>query len=250
MSSGSNWLRRPRPRPEALVQLLCLPHAGAGASAYSSWPGELPEADVLLAQLPGRERRIGEPIPDDLGQMADELGDSLPRTGKPLVVFGHSLGALLAFELARKLRRAAETRLRRLVVSGCRAPSDAAGGDRHRLPDGDLIEEMRQLGGTPEEVFEHPELLELILPTVRADFALAENYIPGEEQPLDVPIVALAGDADPGAPPAAVDAWREETTKTFRCHIVSGDHFFVDSERPTVLSHVRNAINEARDDGR
>jgi surfactin synthase thioesterase subunit len=249
VSGRADWFARPRPRAEAPVQLLCLPHAGAGASAYASWPQALEEADVLIAQLPGRERRIAEPMPDDLGEIADELHEALPPSDKPLVIFGHSLGALLGFELARRLRRAADTRLRRLVVSGCRAPGQVGGGTCHRLDDGDLVEELRDLGGTPEEVLEDQELLELLLPTVRADFSLAEEYVPHEEQPLDVPIVALAGVADADAPPSAVDAWRHETTQAFRSHAVPGGHFFVASERSTVFALVRAVLDEAREDG-
>jgi medium-chain acyl-[acyl-carrier-protein] hydrolase len=208
------------------IRLLCLPHAGAGASAYRVWGAGLPPTiGVCPVQLPGRENRIGEkPYYDVESLVADLAAVVAERVEPPYALFGHSLGALVAFELAQALPEKPV----HLFVSGRQAPHTAAYlSEWHDLPLPDLVAELAQLGGTPREVLDNPELLEMILPLLRADFSINENYRPVGRPPLDLPITAFGATADPRAALPTVEAWREQTSREFVLHKLPGGHFAV-----------------------
>jgi len=174
--------------------------------------------------------------------MADAMTDLL---GAPFAIFGHSLGATVGFELTRELRRRGGPQARALFVSGARAPwLPRKGRDRHRLPDEDLVEELRHLNGTPRELLEQRELLELLLPTIRADLAVSDHYEYAAQEPLDVPIHAFAGSRDPLASRRAVSAWGAETRSVFTLHTLDGDHFFINAQRARLLALVQACIEK------
>ncbi|MEU8627512.1 alpha/beta fold hydrolase [Streptomyces sp. NPDC048669] len=225
----NNWIRCFRPAPDAGAQMLCFPHAGGSASGY--YPLSTAVAgtvETLVVQYPGRHDRIAEPFAERFGDVVDAVLASLPASGgRPLMLFGHSMGALLAFETARRL--AAEGRApAALFVSGSEAPSLPR---RARLPtpasDEDLIGEMRLLSGTDEELLTDPDILQLALPPLRADYAMlsARTHVPGP--PLRCPVVALTGDRDPRVSVEGVQAWERETEGSFERHVLSGGHFFL-----------------------
>ncbi|MGW2618052.1 thioesterase II family protein [Streptomyces sp. NPDC001500] len=225
-------VRRAR-RANRRVRLFCLPHAGAGASAFAAWPGLFPpEVEIVAVQLPGREDRVGEPHPASVDVAVRMVAVALrPYLQGPYAFFGHSGGALLAFELARALRKRG-TQPQHLFLSGQSAPGhDLAAPELHRLSDDDFRAALRSLDGTSEGVFGDPELMKLLLPTLRADFTLWENHRHRPDQPLSVPITALGGDTDPRAPVSGLRAWQEQTTGAFSVEVFPGGHFYLnDSE--------------------
>nr|BFE81255.1 hypothetical protein GCM10020093_038560 [Planobispora longispora] len=173
------WLRCPRPRPRAATRLVCFAHAGGSATAYREWPALLPESVELHGvQLPGRADRFGEPFPESFQSMAAEIAaETVPLLDRRFALFGHSMGALLAYEVTRLLEERGLGPVR-LFVSGCRAPHEIRRDDR-RLSEHDddrLVSELTRLGGTDAEILTHPAMRELILPYVRGDFRLIENH--------------------------------------------------------------------------
>jgi surfactin synthase thioesterase subunit len=234
---GTRWIRRAVPRQAATTRLICLPHAGGGASAYAPWAGDLPEQVELAAvQLPGREDRLIEAPTDDLDSLVDELVAALePELDRPFALFGHSLGGLLAFEVARALQ--GRRRPQRLYVSGSAAPRLHRMPAVHRLGDADLLAWLREFDGTPAGVLDDPELLELVLPALRADLRVSHEYGRRRRRGprLACPVTAFAGADDRGVPAASAAAWREETSGPFQLHVLPGGHFFIHRQRARVL---------------
>jgi medium-chain acyl-[acyl-carrier-protein] hydrolase len=230
-------LRRLSTPPWPELRLLCVPHAGGSASAFRTWPPGLPPAvEVWAAQPPGRGPRLGETPFETHDEVVAELAGALPDDDLPLALFGHSLGALIAFHLARELRRRDRPAPRLLVVSAREAPQLPHPGEHvHALPDDGVVDAVRRYGGTPAEVFEEPELVELALPSLRADFRISETteYVP--EEPLDLPIVAIGGIDDPDVTREDLEAWREQTAAGFRMQLFAGGHFFFEAAEPAVL---------------
>lgn len=233
------WIQRPQPRPAARLRLLLLPHAGGGASAFRGWAGALPpEVEVCPVQLPGRENRLGERAFDRLQPLVESLAGALERwRDLPYAVLGHSNGALIGFELARHARRTGAPGPVHLFASGRRAPHlPSRTRDVHQLPQAELVAELAELGGMPREVLEHPELMALLVPLLRADMALTETYEHRDEPPLAAPITALGGTEDAKVPLSDVEAWGRHTCGGFRLHAFPGDHFYLYSRREPVIA--------------
>jgi surfactin synthase thioesterase subunit len=238
----SVWLPWAKRDAQACVRLLCLPPAGGAASFYRDWGDSLPaEVDVCAVQLPGRETRLREPPYARLGPLADALAGAMrPYLDRPFAIFGHSMGALLGFELARRLRATEAREPLLLVVSGHRAPHlPRARPPLHRLPKAELIEAIRDLHGTPDDVLRNSELLELVLPAIRADFAVCETYVHRAGPPLACRLVAFGGTGDELVSREELAAWRQHTQGSFAISMLPGDHFFLGTTRavlPTALS--------------
>lgn len=222
------------PWPE--LRLVCFPHAGGSASAFRTWPAGLPQAvELWSAELPGRGARAGEAPVADRERIVTEIADGLPD-GVPLALFGHSLGAVLAYETARELRRRGLPVPRLLVASAREAPHLPHPGEPvHALGDEAFLAAVQRLGGTPAEVLAEPDLVELALPALRADFRISETYAFRREAPLDVPILAIGGVDDPDVTPADLEAWEEHTTAGCRTTLFAGGHFFVEPAEAAVL---------------
>jgi medium-chain acyl-[acyl-carrier-protein] hydrolase len=251
-ATSDRWIMRPRRLPGARLRLFCLPHAGGGASMFREWAQHLPEViEVCPIQLPGRETRIREKALDELEPLVRALTDAVtPWLDRPYGIFGHSVGALIGFELGRALRAAGLPQPAHLFLSGRTAPQhQRVEPEMWNLSDAALIENLRELGGAREEVLAHQELMELLLPTVRADLAVAERYVFPGGDPLDVPITALAGRDDRRAPPAALEGWAEQTRGRFRLHVFSGGHFFVQSMPGAVCRVVAEELARLGDTG-
>ncbi len=232
------WFACHRPNPGASLRLFCFPYAGGGAQTFREWPDLLPPSvEVYPVQLPGRGARITEkPFTSIESLVETAAGALLPLLDKPFVLFGHSMGALVAFELARHLRRRAGLLPRKLIVSARVAPQvPDPSRPIHGLPEPELIAELRRLKGTPEELLNNAELLNLLLPTLQADLKAHETYVYESGPRLSCPIAALGGLQDDEVPGDSLQAWREQTTATFSHHLFGGDHFFLNTRQPFVL---------------
>jgi medium-chain acyl-[acyl-carrier-protein] hydrolase len=240
------WFPYRRPRPGARIRLFCFPYAGGGATTYRGFADELPpHVEVAAVQLPGREARLGEPPVAEMARLIPLIADALapgPKPALPFAFFGHSMGALIAFELARELRRRGRELPGHLVVSACPAPHLPDDDATHTLPDAELTARLSALGGMSEEALAHRELMEMILPLFRADAAVTETYVHTEEPPLDVPITVIGGLDDTRATPSDLAAWRRHTRAAFTLSSVPGGHFFLRTAQSTVLSQVARAL--------
>lgn len=240
------WLAHRRPNPQAGLRLFCFPYAGGGASIFRSWHEYLPtQIEVCPIQLPGRENRLRERPYKRLTEVIDALADSLPPIlDKPFAFFGHSLGALIGFELARQLRQRAMPQPVHLFVSGARAPQiPDPKAPIHNLPDKEFVEAVRDFGGTPEEVLQHEELMEILLPCLRADFEVCETHIYQPGDPLSIPITAFGGWQDKKIAPDEIEAWRNQTLSSFVVRMFPGNHFFLHNVREELLLHISGALN-------
>jgi surfactin synthase thioesterase subunit len=247
----SRWLLPVHRRVDAPIRLLCLPYSGASAASFVDWRGYVPACvDAQAVQLPGRANRLREPPYSSLPRLVEALTDALlPQLAHPTVLFGHSMGALLAFELARSLRRRDAPAPLALLLSGCRAAHLPSRTRLHDLPQDELLARLAALGGAPAAVLDNRDLLDLLLPALRADLEVAETYRHETESPLDVPIVAFAGDADEQATAADVRAWCVHTTAGCAVEIFAGAHFFLQGaafrERVAVwLEHIAGDFRE------
>ncbi|PYS90392.1 MAG: putative thioesterase [Acidobacteria bacterium] len=246
-SSATPWLVINRPNPQARLRLFCFPYAGGGAATYHAWPGELPtEVEVCAVQLPGRASRSRESPYDRLKQLVEALAPAvLPYLDRPYAFFGHSMGALIAFELTRRLRREADTSPAHLFVSGRRAPQlPRTNPPIHDLPEAEFVQALRRLNGTPDEVLAHPELMELMLPLLRADFAAVGTYEYTPEPALACPITAYGGLQDHEVSRAQLEAWRTQTTGGFTLRMLPGDHFYLQTGRALLLRSLFRELHE------
>lgn len=230
-----------KPGVEPAFRLFCLPYAGGSASVFRDWPDCLPESvEICAIQLPGRETRLNEPVFTTLHPLVQELAKALlPSLDRPFAFFGHSVGALVAFELARHLRAQYRMRPAHLWAAACPAPQvPDADAPIHTLPERDFRERLRRLNGTPTDVLEHDELMAMVSPILRADFALRETYAYAADMPLDCPITAFGGMQDREVGETALLAWQEQTSRLFRLRMLPGNHFFLHSSQADLLQAV------------
>jgi len=244
-TSAGKWLVCFNPNLRAKIRLFCFPFAGGGALAYRSWADELPpEIEVYAVLLPGRENRLRESPVFEMPPLIDALTDVLkPYMDLPYAFFGHSLGALIGFELSRRLCISQHRVPDHLFVSGRQAPqiSDTDPPLRY-LPKQQFIQQLRRLNGTPEAVLEDEELIELFLPMLRADFTLLETYSYVEDMPLPFSITAFGGRQDPKTTPEGLQDWEKQTSGDFSLHWFDGDHFFLQHCRSRLLFAVSQTL--------
>jgi surfactin synthase thioesterase subunit len=226
----ADWLAAPVARPDADLRLLCLPHAGGGTAPYAALARRLPGTiDLRPVRLPGRETRLREQPYRRMSALVDDAVRALePVLERPYALFGHSLGALLAYELAHRLRAMGAPEPAHLFVSGRRAPQLAdPESPLSALPDDQLVAELsRRYDGIPRAVLETPELLELFLPVLRADCELLDTYVYAEREALAVPISAFTGVDDRRVGMPELNGWRDQTTAAFRIGSLPGGHFY------------------------
>ncbi|SCF35272.1 Surfactin synthase thioesterase subunit [Micromonospora matsumotoense] len=225
------WLRRFHPAPDAAVRLLLCPHSGGSAGYFRALSGVLsPVVEAVAVQYPGRQDRRAEPLIDDLRELAARVVDVLADEPGPVALFGHSMGALLAFELARRLEHGGRE-VAGLFVSGARAPSLLGNEGLHLVDDAELLRVVRSLNGTDAELLDDEEIVQAALPLVRNDTRAVETYgYQGTTVPdLRCPIVALVGTEDPRVAVAEAEKWRDHTSGPFTLHTFPGGHFYLNS---------------------
>ncbi|HEX8139343.1 MAG TPA: thioesterase II family protein [Pyrinomonadaceae bacterium] len=241
------WLLSPQPNPKARLRLFCFPYAGGAAQVFRSWPAKLPSVvETVAVQPPGRGARIKEAPFTSMTTLVEAAAEALlPQLDKPFAFFGHSLGAFVSFELARFQRRKGGPRPSALFVSGARAPQlPSLKEPIHNLPDDELIEALRDLKGTPDEVLDNAELMQFMLPLLRADFEVNESYAYRDEPPLDYPITAFGGTEDEQVSRERLEGWREQTRASFTLRLLPGDHFFLHSSQELLLRELSRALGQ------
>ncbi len=238
------WIAHGTRRKKPTSRLFCFSCAGGGASSYRHWNDALPASiEVCPIQLPGRETRADEPLLTDLLEMVEEIGIGLEGLlDLPFALFGHSLGGLLAFEVARDLRKHGH-QPNHLFIAGTPAPHlPRRTPPIHQLPEADLIKHIRGLDGTPEAILERDWLLQLHLPILRADMTCLETYIYGRESLLNIPITTFAGIDDPQVRPEQLRSWSKESNLTLAHFELPGGHFFIQDTLTSLTSHIASTM--------
>ena len=244
------WITVPKPNLGARLRLFCFPYAGGGASLFRGWPDELPpQVEICAIQPPGRESRFTEPRFTRLPPLISALEEAITPylASKPFAFFGHSLGALAIFELTRALRRRGGPLPARLFVSAHRAPQLPERHQQfHTLSDADFVAGMRTLNGIPTSVAENADLMEVMIPLLRADVELAETYAYTPEPPLPCAISAFGGVLDEEVSRDDMAAWREQTAADFAVRMLPGDHFYLTKQRALLFQAVLYDLQTAR----
>jgi pyochelin biosynthesis protein PchC len=238
------WIRRYKPCEASGLRLICFPHAG-GAASYFFWLAQAlaPHIEVLALQYPGRQDRRREKCVDNIPELVDRVGNALRGSiDGPFAFFGHSMGAVVAFEVTRRLQADSAGLPLRLFVSGRRAPSCRRTEAIHKRGDVALIEEVRRLGGTDPRILGDEEVLAGMLSLIRTDYMAAETYVYDPGPPLECPLTVLAGDNDPHATPAEVSAWRDFSTAEVDVRVFAGGHFYLTEYKPQVAEIITSSL--------
>ena len=241
----SPWIRQFHPSVDAPVRLACFPHAGGAASFYFPVSRALsPGVDVVSVQYPGRQDRRGERCIEDLCQLADVVaGELLPWCDRPLALFGHSMGATVAYEVARRLERAGAAPVG-IFASGRRAPSTDRIESIHLRDDRGVVQALQELSGTNSALLGDDEFVHMVLPAVRADYKAVETYRHPGGPVLACPVSVLVGDTDPMATVEDAEAWRGHTTGGFRIEVYPGGHFYLTAQAGPVLRTIVDQLAE------
>jgi len=229
------------PNPQASARLFCFPYAGTSSIIFRKWAGNLPEnIEICPVELPGRGTQIKSPLFTTIEALVSAIAPILlPYLDKPFAFFGHSMGGLLSFELARYLREQYGKIPFGLFVSASRAPQiPSPKPPIHLLPDTEFKQELHRLNGTPASVLQNNELMQILIPILRADFAVLETYVYTQEPPLECPIVAFGGLEDQEVTVEELERWRSQTQSSFKLQMFSGDHFFIHSAQSLLLENL------------
>lgn len=245
MTSGqlSLWFEQLSENADAPIRLFIFPFAGGGSVAWRPWISLFPKnIDVKFVLLPGRERRFGEKPYTSLTDLLTALESEIrPLLDRPYALFGHSMGGAIAYELARRL--SSLRRPEQLFVSGRRSPGRPRRTPRiFHLPDNEFIAALGKLGGTPPEILENKEMMELFLPCLRADFELSDSYEPLPGGTLDCPITVFGGTEDPEAARDDLEGWKDVTNGESEIEVFSGNHFFLSPHRQSIISTIRERL--------
>jgi medium-chain acyl-[acyl-carrier-protein] hydrolase len=248
ISKNAGWIKKyVQPNPQAELRLFCLPYAGGSSQTYRGWASHLSQKiELCPIELPGRGARFSEATITNFPTLVQEIALGIHRyLDKPFAFFGHSMGALLSFELTQLLLQQGYPSPVHLFVSGHRAPHFKSDKTKiHNLPDTEFTEEIRRLGGTPEAVLANVELRNLVFPVLRSDFAAIETYTYQPGRSLSCPITAFGGLQDQGVGVTDLEAWRKYTTGKFRLHMLNGNHFFLHQVQPLILQVVNQQLSD------
>ncbi len=242
-----SWIAGRKANPRARLRLFCFPYAGGSALMFRAWSNALPaDVEVCPIQLPGRSTRLMERPFTELAPLIQALTRALSSLlDKPFAIFGHSLGALVGFELARRLRRQYGVNPVRLFVSaGCAPQIPRRGSPIHILPGREFLAQVSRLNGIPMEVWKDEELMEIVLPSLRADFTVYETYVYSVEPPLNCPISTFGGSQDGKVSRSDLEAWRDQTTASFALRMLPGDHFFPNTTQPLLLQMLSRELQQ------
>ncbi|WP_371476519.1 thioesterase II family protein [Kitasatospora sp. NBC_00315] len=256
-SSQDLWFRRYHPAPAARTTLYCFPHAGGAATYFHPMSAMMaPEFDLVAVQYPGRQDRLAEPLVASITELADriaaefdaERGAREERTGEPdgpTAFFGHSMGAIVAFEVALRLQDSRRPGPAVLFASGCRAPSRVRDDGVHLRGDEGVVEELRSMGGTDSRVLSEPELLAMLLPAMRNDYKAIETYRQTANAQITAPIAVLAATDDLRVTMEEARAWHGHTTAGGAAHFFDGGHFYLEAQAPAVVGIVTDELRAA-----
>lgn len=246
MLNSSKWTMAFKPNPQARMRLFCIPYAGAGASLYRDWHASIrDDVEVVGIQLPGRESRFSEPHLRSIDAIVEQLIPVISSySDKPFVLFGHSMGALVGFELTRAFQRLRGLAPRHLIVSGTRAPFCPRGDEPiHQLDDDAFLEKIRCFNGTPKSLLQDADLMKLFTPLLRADFGVAETYQYEDRGPIWCPVTVLGGDEDEGVRLEDLHAWSRVCRSSCDQHVFRGDHFFIHKHKTAVIDLVNGVFD-------
>jgi medium-chain acyl-[acyl-carrier-protein] hydrolase len=236
----STWIVCPKVRPAARQRLFCFPYAGGGIAVFRDWSEDLgPDVEVCCIQLPGRGQRLRERPFDSMREFIPLLVEALrPWLDRPYAFYGHSLGARIAFEVARALRRSGWSQPAHLFAAASPAPQAPwPHPPMHGMQEDQFLDEIqKRYGGVPKQVVEDPEMRALLIPMLRADVTIMETYTYQAEVPLGCAITAIGGAADHTVRPAVLDRWRDQTSGNYALHVLEGDHFFLHTKRQRLLA--------------
>jgi len=239
------FFNRKASQSDTLVRLFCLPYAGGNGAVFRGWQSKSPAwLQICPIELPGRGWRFADVMPRSIPELAHDIACSLrAHSDIPFALFGHSMGASIAYEVVRSLEGSRNRALCRLIVSAARAPFlDRLTLRTSDLSDGDFLEHVRNLGATPSEVLANPELMAVLLPMLRVDFAICERYSPSGLYAIKTPITAFAGTEDPDISVSDVEAWGRISTTNFEIRRFPGGHFFIKSNEAAVVAAVVNEL--------
>jgi medium-chain acyl-[acyl-carrier-protein] hydrolase len=241
------WLAAKHRHNQTCLRLFCFPYAGGGASIYRQWQTQMIDGiDVCPVQLPGREGRIEEPPCSDMRRLIKEMAYHLKAFfTAPFALFGHSMGGMIAYELARYLSNGPGAFPVHLFISASFPPHMLKQQSLvHRLPEAEFADMMERRGGMPKPILQNEEFRKLVLPILRADFALVENASHDNHGTLDIPFTVLSGDEDSSLSPETIDGWRGYTQGQFTRKLVPGDHFFINSARSAVIKTINATLSQ------
>ncbi|MDN3487082.1 alpha/beta fold hydrolase [Pseudoalteromonas sp. APC 3224] len=243
----SIWFTKFQPKLAPQLRLICFPYAGGSASTFYSWASKLPACVELVAiQLPGRGNRFNESPYSNMDDLIQSLlVDFKSIMDKPYILFGHSLGSRVAFELMNQIKQEDLRLPIHFVASGSKGPNCHPRKEPiHHLPAKEFIHELSNLNGTPKEVLKNKEIMELYLPTLRADFQMAHEYIYKCDDVFNCPISVLGGEQDIDITLSDLESWGKHFQAPYNVHILPGDHFFVDSHSEQVLKQINRIIQD------
>ncbi|WP_405690188.1 thioesterase II family protein [Streptomyces sp. NBC_00057] len=231
------------------MRVYCLPHAGGSAGSYLAWARsqDVPGLRFVPVELPGRGTRLAEPLLTSMDEVVEgvlSVLENRPRQ-ESFMFFGHSMGAQISYETTRRLAEAGQPLPRALVVSGCRPPGAPVAAPLHERSDDQLMEGILELGGTPAEILEHRDLLNMLLPVMRADLGLLARYMEGARPTvLPCPVMAFGGRDDRLVGPEWITGWRSMTAGGFRHRIFPGDHFFLHNQVAELMAEIAATARE------
>jgi medium-chain acyl-[acyl-carrier-protein] hydrolase len=240
MSTNTKWFSCYKPKPKTKLRLFCFPYAGGGSSVFRTWSDDLPDwIEVCPVQLPARENRILEKPFYQMADLVPSVAQAIkPYLDLPFSLFGHSMGAWIAFELAHYLHKNSNLLAQHLFVSARFSPQITDKKNLHKLPDKEFKEELETYGGTPKAVLESDELMQLLIPILRSDFSICETYIYKQNNPLTCPISVFGATKDHLVDPSSLIEWKKETSNSFRVEIFNGDHFFLRNYQKELLTSI------------